>query len=411
MKRLLVFITRNYPHEKGEPFIENEISLLHEKFDKILLVSSLTATTPKQTRSTPDGVRVEYNAKPSYIPTILKNLPKASFWKNMIGEIKEQPRILSNVRSFAKCTLFSSIPDEAVADVWRKIKDVNYQEYDEVIIYSYWFHFTAAISIKLKGLMNHDNVKIISRAHRYDLYEYAEKDQYIPFRKYLLNNTDMIFSISEDGQTYLQNKYGKYREKIYCSRLGVPDRGQNPGETSETLHIVSCSRLEDLKRVHLIVEILSHFKTKKIKWTHFGDGSLFEETKNKAKKLPKNIEWEFKGNILNEQLMSFYRENHVDLFINVSSSEGIPVSIMEAQSFGIPVIATNVGGTGEIVHNGVNGFLLDQDFEIETVVQHIHTIINMSEAEYGELRKNSRELWEKDYNSFENYKGFIRSIV
>ena len=40
---------------------------------------------------------------------------------------------------------------------------------------------------------------------------------------------------------------------------------------------------------------------------------------------------------------------HIDLFINTSSSEGVPVSIMEALSVGIPIIATDVGGTKEIV--------------------------------------------------------------
>ena len=48
------------------------------------------------------------------------------------------------------------------------------------------------------------------------------------------------------------------------------------------------------------------------------------------------------------------------MFINVSSTEGIPVSIMEAMSFGIPVIATAVGGTPEIVNNE-NGYLLSKD--------------------------------------------------
>jgi len=45
-------------------------------------------------------------------------------------------------------------------------------------------------------------------------------------------------------------------------------------------------------------------------------------------------------------VLNYYASNPVDVFINTSSSEGLPVSIMEAMSFGIPVIATNVGGTG-----------------------------------------------------------------
>ncbi|NCO54621.1 MAG: glycosyltransferase, partial [Bacteroidetes bacterium] len=65
----------------------------------------------------------------------------------------------------------------------------------------------------------------------------------------------------------------------------------------------------------------------------------------------------------------------VDLFINVSESEGIPVSIMEALSAGIPVIATNVGGTNEIVNNDV-GFLIDKEFEINTAVNIINNYLN-----------------------------------
>ena len=48
-------------------------------------------------------------------------------------------------------------------------------------------------------------------------------------------------------------------------------------------------------------------------------------------------------------MLDYYKNNIIDIFINLSASEGIPVSIMDAISFGIPCIATNVGGTGEIV--------------------------------------------------------------
>ncbi len=51
-----------------------------------------------------------------------------------------------------------------------------------------------------------------------------------------------------------------------------------------------------------------------------------------------------RGGISNAEVFQFYRDNKVDLFVNASTSEGLPVSIMEAISFGIPSIATNVGG-------------------------------------------------------------------
>ena len=65
----------------------------------------------------------------------------------------------------------------------------------------------------------------------------------------------------------------------------------------------------------------------------------------------------FMGYVPNVEIMQFMEESNVDVFINLSTSEGVPVSIMEAQSYGIPVIATNVGGTGEIIDKD-NGILL-----------------------------------------------------
>ena len=59
-------------------------------------------------------------------------------------------------------------------------------------------------------------------------------------------------------------------------------------------------------------------------------------------------------------------KNYIDALINVSESEGLPFSMMEAISFGIPVIGTNVGGVKEIINNDT-GILLEKDFEIKSL--------------------------------------------
>lgn len=50
-----------------------------------------------------------------------------------------------------------------------------------------------------------------------------------------------------------------------------------------------------------------------------------------------------------------------DLLILASDSEGLPMSILEAQSFGIPVLCTDVGGCSEIIKDGYNGFIVKKD--------------------------------------------------
>jgi len=53
----------------------------------------------------------------------------------------------------------------------------------------------------------------------------------------------------------------------------------------------------------------------------------------------------------------FYRK--LDIYLNTSIHEGIPMTILEAMSYGLPIIAPKVGGIPEVVQDGVEGFLID----------------------------------------------------
>ncbi|MDQ0206991.1 glycosyltransferase [Alkalicoccobacillus murimartini] len=403
-------ITRNYPFYKGEPFVENEIGEINNHFDKVIVIAALTQNNPKQTRSVPKGVDIVSNTSPKYFG-VFRYLSNTLFWKDIIYDIEKNKRILHHPIRVAKCAAFSYIPKKAFADIRKKIQQYNFNQYDEIIIYSYWLHYTAEIAIKLKehiSKYSECKVKVISRAHRYDIYEQEEKGKYIAFREHILSKVDKVYSISEDGRNYISRKYPNYSYKIHLSRLGVPNRGLNPSDQDSIIHIVSCSRIEKVKRIHLIIDILSEFKDRKIKWTHFGGGSQQKKIKEYAKKITGNINVDFKGSVSNSELMEYYKQNHIDIFINVSSSEGIPVSIMEAMSFGIPIIATNVGGTGEIIDEGVNGHLLNRNFDVKFAVEKIYNLIDR-ESKYS-FRNSSRLHWEKNYNSDINYRKFVQEL-
>ncbi|SQC98630.1 UDP-D-galactose:(glucosyl)lipopolysaccharide-1,6-D-galactosyltransferase [Fusobacterium necrophorum subsp. necrophorum] len=55
------------------------------------------------------------------------------------------------------------------------------------------------------------------------------------------------------------------------------------------------------------------------------------------------------------------------------------MSIMEANSFGIPCIATDVGGTRELVQNKINGHLLEAEFEEKILSEKILEFIEMKQ--------------------------------
>ncbi len=64
----------------------------------------------------------------------------------------------------------------------------------------------------------------------------------------------------------------------------------------------------------------------------------------------------FYGELVGEPLSAMYRAASV--FVNPSYSEGLPTAVMEAVAAGVPVVATDVGGTGEIVQSGTAGLLV-----------------------------------------------------
>jgi len=195
------------------------------------------------------------------------------------------------------------------------------------------------------------------------------------------------------------------------SRLGVKKTGEFNKKVSEKFLIVSCSNLIKVKQVHLIAESLSKIKNYEIKWVHFGDGKLKKDIINYCKKnFPKNIKAEFKGRVFNKEILKFYTKAVPELFINLSSSEGIPMSIMEAMSCSIPVIATNVGGTSEIVNNA-NGLLLNKNFEICEVSNFIEKFNTLSINDKETFRKSAYKTWSELYHADKNYNNFIKEFL
>lgn len=246
--------------------------------------------------------------------------------------------------------------------------------------------------------------KTIVRFHRYDLYE-SESNR-IPFREELLRNITEAVCISDDGQRHLQSFYPEFKSKIKVYRLGSREAGVNP-EMGEILRIVSCSSLLEVKRVHLIPEILKYVD-KEIEWVHFGTGKDHQSLQDQCKSLPQNVTVTFKGYVPNKEVLNYYRNEHVDLFLNVSSSEGIPVSIMEAMSFGIPVLATDIPGNMEIVYPEV-GILIPVHFDPKTVAEAM--LSYLTTGDHSLIRSRCRESWENNYNAEKNYSMFVSYLA
>jgi glycosyltransferase involved in cell wall biosynthesis len=214
----------------------------------------------------------------------------------------------------------------------------------------------------------------------------------LPFRYFQLKQIHHVFPVSDYGRHYLIATFKTDASKVTTSHLGLDVLPQPFHLKSDRLVIVSCSAVIPLKRVHLIVEILKNME-QPATWVHFGAGELFEEVKRKAGELKHTVE--FKGHVPNHEFISYLKSHPVSLFINVSESEGIPVSMMEAISQGIPLIGTKVCGVPEIV-TSKTGLLLPVDFNPTEVAESI-TEMHRSQVIYSEAYRMGIVRFYKEY--------------
>ncbi len=411
--KYLILLDRKFPYKSGESFLENEINEISKYFDKIMIFPIDVAIDAEKTREIlSENVELFPTGKKDFQKSKIEYLLGSS---KFIFSTKNEAKGLKN-KLFE--SYYLSICEKKTAEIMDVLKKISFTSDDEVYLYSYWLYTTSSIAVELKDYFNKKNIKniLFSRAHRFDIYLEETKLNYLPQRNKLLENIEYIYACSDNGAKYLKEMFKKYSSKIECSYLGTYDHGINQKSNDNVFRIVSCSRVSDVKRVHLIAEALKRIEEKdenvKIEWTHIGAGEMFDNLKSIIDNLNfKNIKINLIGAISNVDVYNFYNEHHSDLFINVSSSEGVPVSIMEAISFGIPVIATNAGGTGEIVVNDRSGILMSKDFELEELVENIMKIYNMPLNEYIELREKTRNLWIEKYQGKKNYKNFANEIL
>jgi colanic acid/amylovoran biosynthesis glycosyltransferase len=278
------------------------------------------------------------------------------------------------------------------------------------LLYTWWFDGT---TIGLARFGHAAGVPVITRAHGYDLYESRHDPPYMPFRAESLSRITAVFSASHAGADHLVSRYPASKGKIHVALLGVDDPGfLNRPSTDDVFRILSCSFLVPVKRISLLIRGLAaagrSAPRRQFQWTHIGDGperaSLVTLA---ASSLPANVSHELLPYPGHAGLLDYYRTHPADVFMNTSASEGTPVSIMEAISVGIPVIATSVGGNKEIV-GAQNGILIAANPEPSEIAEAIAGMA--ASPTRSVLRAGSRAKWEQDYSAARNYRRFAEII-
>ena len=403
-RKSVVFFTFGYPYGPGEEFLGPEMKRAESQFEKILIVTC-DKKSNKITKYVPENaslfnVRDRVSSRRLFFIRLLSLFSPAA-WRQILICLREKG--FKGLRGGIKAVVLA----KSLIMLLQRYEENWAGKYD--LYYSYWLAGAAAyIALtkeKLGGIL-------ISRAHGYDCFS---DRGFHPFRQKQLDAIDHIFPISDAGKEDLIAQ-GCDPKKIKVARLGVekPDDKVNPYKANEIKRIVTCSNIVDLKRLDLLIGALNIISDVNIEWIHFGDGVLREEIeKLAAQKLTakKNIRYSFKGRVQLKQIFDYYGSVSIDCFINCSDMEGIPVSIMEAMSYGIPCVARDVGGNNEIVANGKNGFLLPTVCSAEELAEAIILLLSLQSEAFMKMRDEAANTYHCDYYAEGTYNRFWDFII
>lgn len=224
------------------------------------------------------------------------------------------------------------------------------------------------------------------------------------WEKKMVRASDIVTTASEDGKSWLQSYIDSPNEK---DKIKVVPGGVNTSHFSfqrdtrernsdEKFKILYVGRIEWLKGITFLLEAIDrlrdHIEEKLICYLVGGHVPYQISKLINALNISKNIK--VIGSISYRRMPNIYSQ--MDVLVHPSLLEGTPLVVMEAMATGLPVVATDVGGTSTFVKNQETGMLIPP-FSKEAIVNSVLTIKENS-ALVERMRIRARELMVNEFN-------------
>jgi colanic acid/amylovoran biosynthesis glycosyltransferase len=423
---VLIMLTNVFPFATGEEFVEAELPHLAAAYDRVVVVATKTRPGVEVTRALPSNVVVVRAGRD--LPTDRRG--------RLLQAAKGVPRLRrQNVREsegkLRRLGLDASYASLAAGTVRELRRHLEHHWHDwqldtaGITVYSYWLHTPAlaagAIARWLRGRGAQVD-GVVSRAHSYDIYRHAHRDLYVPQRAATLAGIDRVHVISENGRSAILADNPEVADKVVLSHLATPDPGPVIPPSREPFHVVTCAFVSPFKRLDRIPGIVAILRQRGIdaRWTHIGPGPQLPQLQRLASDLLGDVDGvdstgptpvaSFLGYVPNGKLIETYRRLRPTVLLSLSKREGLPVNLMEGASLGVALVATDVGGVGEIVHPD-NGVLLPADFTDVGVADELARLAELPDEQFAALGRRSREIWDEGFNEAVVHPAFVRDLL
>ena len=293
--------------------------------------------------------------------------------------------------------LHPSVKRESVPSLQRTLSPVNeirtivalrkiYRKYKPDVIHLH------SSKVGILGRVAFPKSKTVYTVHGFDSIRIAYR-KFLPLEKLLQYKCSAIVGVSNYDELNLRSEGITRNVGVVYNGIERPEalREIPFQELKEYKKKVLCiARLSPQKKIDLFLEVAALLPQYAFIW--IGNQYEYKET------YPQNVY--FMGNLPNAGAYNEY----ADLFVLTSNYEGLPMVILEAMSFGKPVVASDVGGISEIVENDVNGYTVRNEAQ-EFAVKISHILENQDVYEL--FSQNALRRFEKDLTVGKMVRGYM----
>ncbi len=210
-------------------------------------------------------------------------------------------------------------------------------------------------------------------------------------KKILYKNAEMYITPTGVEYEYIQSK------KIKCKLIpnanySIPDKVEAKEAPGEQIKLLAIGRMVSQKGFDLLMHSLKELEKIDRKWKITIIGSGPEE--NKIKELAKQLQIDSKTKFLphSEKLEGYYM--NADIYVMTSRFEGLPLVLIEAQSFGLPCVSFDCPtGPREVITHGENGLLVEVG-NTKKMAQELFRVARSKEL-YASCSKSAKETSKK----------------
>lgn len=293
------------------------------------------------------------------ISIILNFLDRKKFEPILVLLKKEGPYLDDISRDIKIIDLHAAQARYAIIKVIRTIKQVKPD-----IIFSTLGHLNILIAM-IKPFLSKNIIFIARESNTVSVQnkQYKHPMLFDLLYKFFYNNFDHIIAQSEYMKKDLIDNYNIVKEKIeviynpvnFTKIEDLANKEIDAIYKSDKCNLLAVGRLEYQKGYDLLIEVMMKLDDK-FHLTIVGQG----KEEGKIKHLVESFDVKKKVTFAGFQSNPYIYMMHADLLILSSRYEGLPNVVLEANACGTPVVAfESPGGTGEIIENGVNGFLCE----------------------------------------------------